>query len=721
MTAVDDMSEVPMLDLFRAEVDAQTTVLNQGLLALERDPTSRDRLDELMRAAHSLKGAARMIGYTAAVGVAHAMEDYFVAVQESRTVPTLDAVDALLHGSDLLARLSQASEMTIISGRVAEQAEIDALIPRLEAAMAIAPSDPTASSLPPSAALAMRLPSVDATTSSPDEPADRAVRVTADNLNRMLGLAGELLVASRWLTTFTSTTSRDVRNGVTPEMAAQAMTALESFELRISGISRQLYDEVLASRMRPFSDGIQGLPRMVRDVARSLGKDVQLQLLGERTTVDRDILQKLDAPLGHLLRNAVDHGIESPDERIARGKPAHGTIQVEARHRGGLLVITVTDDGRGVDPESIRAKVIERHLTDPDVATRLSESELLEFLFLPGFSTRREVTDISGRGVGLDAVKTMLKDVGGTIEVASHPGAGMRFQMLLPLTLSVARVLLASVADEPYAIPLARVVRVLMLVPDDISAVEGREQFLLEGEPVSLVALRDLLDIGGTTPARARFPVVVVGDRTLRYGLVIDEFLGEREVVVRPLDPRLGKVRDVSAAALMPDGSPALILDIDDVIRSVDTLLSGGRVGTLRSGAQSAATQATRARPRVLVVDDSLTVRETERKLLEGAGYLVDVAVDGMDGWNAVRVGQYALIITDVDMPRLDGIELTKLIRGDARLRNMPVMIMSYKDREEDRMRGLDAGADYYLTKASFHDDTLLRAVADLVGEHAEA
>jgi two-component system sensor histidine kinase and response regulator WspE len=665
-----------------------------------------------MRAAHSLKGAARMIGYTAAVGVAHAMEDYFVAVQESRVVPTLDAVDALLNATDLLARLSHASEMAIISGDVAEQGEIDAIIPQLEAATTAKPL------APPSP-----LPAVPASESAAPVPvsaesADRAVRVTADNLNRMLDLAGELLVASRWLTAFMGTTSREARKGVTLDTITHAVAELESFDVRLGRISQRLYDGILASRMRPFSDGIQGFPRMVRDVARALGKDVRLQIVGEKTNVDRDILQRLDTPLGHLLRNAVDHGIEVPDERLAHGKPAQGVIQLEARHSGGMLSITVTDDGRGVDPESIRAKVIERRLTDPDVATRLSESELLEFLFLPGFSTRQEVTDISGRGVGLDAVKTMLKDVGGTVDVVSRPGAGMRFQMLLPLTLSVARVLLASVADEPYAIPLARVIRVLMLVPDDINSVEGREQFLLDGEPVSLVSMRDLFDIGGTAPARRRFPVIVVGDRALRYGLVIDEFLGEREVVVRPLDARLGKVRDVSAAALMPDGSPALILDIDDVVRSIDAYVSGGRIGTVRSSASDVTDTVRHARPRILVIDDSLTVRETERKLLEGAGYLVDVAVDGMDGWNAIRVGQYALIITDVDMPRLDGIELTKLIRADARLRSIPVMIMSYKDREEDRMRGLDAGADYYLTKASFHDDTLLRAVADLVGEH---
>ena len=227
------------------------------------------------------------------------------------------------------------------------------------------------------------------------------------------------------------------------------------------------------------------------------------------------------------------------------------------------------------------------------------------------------------------------------------------------------------------------------------------------------MAAHQVLDLEESPSVTGEASIIVLGDKAARYGLLIDRFLGERELVVRPLDPRLGKVKNVSSAALMPDGSPALIIDVDDLKRSIETLASSQRLSRVAS---DVGTETVKKRKHVLVVDDSLTVRELERKLLDSRGYAVDIAVDGMDGWNAVRTGHFDLVVTDVDMPRMDGIELLKLIRKDSRLHSLPVMIVSYKDRQEDRSRGLEAGADYYLTKASFHDETLLQVVGDLIG-----
>jgi two-component system, chemotaxis family, sensor histidine kinase and response regulator WspE len=235
----------------------------------------------------------------------------------------------------------------------------------------------------------------------------------------------------------------------------------------------------------------------------------------------------------------------------------------------------------------------------------------------------------------------------------------------------------------------------------------------LHDAQVGLVAAHQVMDLEESPPAASEVSIVVLGDKTARYGLVIDRFLGERELVVRTLDSRLGKVKNISSAALMPDGSPVLIVDVDDLTRSIENLVSGQRLSRIGSEADAGTAK---KQKRVLVVDDSLTVRELERKLLDNGGYRVDIAVDGMDGWNAVRTGHYDLVVTDVDMPPLDGIELLKLIRQDNRFKSLPVMIVSYKDRPEDRSRGMEAGADYYLTKASFHDETLLRVVTDLIG-----
>ena len=391
-----------------------------------------------------------------------------------------------------------------------------------------------------------------------------------------------------------------------------------------------------------------------------------------------------------------------------------GTMRLEARHSAGMLLIIIADDGAGIDPEQVRRAIVQKNLTTREVAEKLSETELYDFLFLPGFTLKEKVTEISGRGVGLDVVLNMVKNVRGTIRVNSQPGKGTRFQLQLPITLSVIRTLLVEVAGEPYAIPLAQITRTLKLPLDKIESLEGRHHFLFGEQHVGLLAAHQVLDCGDHKPSGDHLPVVVLGDRATRYGLIVDNFLGERELVVQSLDPRLGKVKDISAAALMEDGSPVLIVDVEDLVRSIDKLVSGGQLNKVN---RNAITTTAKKRKRILAVDDSLTVRELERKLLTSRGYIAEVAVDGMDGWNAVRTGNYDLVITDVDMPRLDGIELVTLIKKDAHLSSLPVMIVSYKDREEDRLRGLEAGADYYLTKGSFHDETLLQAVVDLIGE----
>ncbi|HSW12242.1 MAG TPA: response regulator, partial [Solimonas sp.] len=295
--------------------------------------------------------------------------------------------------------------------------------------------------------------------------------------------------------------------------------------------------------------------------------------------------------------------------------------------------------------------------------------------------------------------------------VSSQPGKGTRFQLQLPLSLSVVRTLLVEIGGEPYAFPLAYIQRTLRLPRGQIEMLEGRQLFMLDGRPIGLVSAQQLLQGAELQFDGDDLAVIVVGDGANSYGMVADRFLGERELVVQPLDRRLGKVKDIAAGALMDDGSPVLIVDVEDLIRSVGKLVSAGQLSRMQRGAGGA-----KKHKRVLVVDDSLTVRELERKLLDGAGYEVEVAVDGMEAWNSVRTGRFDLLITDVDMPRMDGIELVTLLKKDPNLRTLPTMIVSYKDREEDRRRGLEAGADYYLPKGSFDDDTLLQAVVDLIG-----
>jgi two-component system sensor histidine kinase and response regulator WspE len=487
---------------------------------------------------------------------------------------------------------------------------------------------------------------------------------------------------------------------------------IENYERRLLMVSQNMVDEVLTLRMRPFRDGVQHFPRMVRDLARSLGKDVVLTIVGEDTLVDRDILARIESSLNHMLRNAIDHGMEPAEERLASGKPATGRIVMEARHRAGMLNIEISDDGRGVDQERIRATVVERKMATAQMAAAMSQGELLEFLFLPAFSLKGDITEISGRGVGLDIVHDTIRQQNGTVRIESELGRGFRTLITLPLTQSIVRALVVDIAGEAYALPIAKVERVLKVPQESIHTLENKQFFEHKGEHLGLVAATQLLELGAAEH-KDELPVVVIGGSNRHYALVVDGIRGELSLAVQAIDPIFGKMRDIAAAALLDDGEPVLILDVPDLLLSIDKLLHEGGLQQLAR----ADLAERRKMKRILVVDDSLTVREMERKLLAGRGFDVDIAIDGIDGWNVVRSGDYDLVITDVDMPRLDGIELVNLIKKDLQLHNLPVMIVSYKDRPEDRARGLAAGADYYLTKGSFHDASLLEAVADLIGD----
>lgn len=752
-----DLGNFSMMELFRVEVENQAQVLTAALLSLERDPAAAEPINTAMRAAHSLKGAARIIGLNSAVDTAHAMEDCLDAARQGRLALQQGHIDLLLRGLDLLTRMGQTPDDGIDRWSGEQRPEVDAFLADLARGPVATPPPPPTQVTPVAAsapaaesapAAAAPVASATALDKAAVERTDRALRVTAENLNRLLALTGESLVESRWLKPFANSLLRLNRmqteigrdldrlraNLVTEapnhpallaqagiqrrltechEFLAQRLAELDMFDRRSGNLAQRLYDGALAARMQPFADGIKGFHRMVRDVARVLDKQVRLEVIGEFTQVDRDILEKLEAPLGHLLRNALDHGIESPAARQAAGKPAEGVIRLEAQHQAGMLVISVADDGQGIDIERIRTAVRARKLTDDASAAKLSEAELLEFLYLPGFTLKEVVTDISGRGVGLDAVQSMVKTVRGTLRTTTTPGQGMRFVLQLPLTLSVIRTLLADIGGEPYAFPLAHIVRTLKLSRDRINQLEGRQHFDLDGRPTGLVLASQVLATRETKFA-GDLSVLVLGGAGENYGLIVDRFLGEREMVVQPLDPRLGKIKDIAAGALMEDGTPVLIVDVEDVLHSIEKIVNSAE---LTQAEDRDAAEAAVRRKRVLIVDDSLTVREVERKLLASRGYVVEAAVDGMDGWNAVRTGHFDLVISDIDMPRMDGIELVTLIKKDPALKSVPVMIVSYKEREEDRRRGLEAGADYYLTKGSFRDEKLLEAVTDLIGK----
>lgn len=775
-----------MLDLFREEARAHLSVVSRAVPALPTDPTAGEPVLEALK---QLRGAARLVKFEPGATVAAALSAFLRAAREGKTQLSASALEwtncavarlagvlatddetfagwatecgpELLRIAEVFGRAATAGGAPVPpkAPEVSQAQPAPALPPpseKLEPA-APEPAKPVearpAPPLPaPKAAVAEPAPAKPVASPTPlptpPAPAEAVVRVAAQSLNRLMGLAGESLVQARWLPTFSTallklkkrqellanvldTAFHAASAGVPAEQLAELLadarkqwsacrtdlaaktSAFEDHAARAEDLNARLYREVIASRMRPFADGSHGLPRLVRDMARSLGKEAKLVVLGDRTEVDRDILDKLESPLSHLVRNAVDHGLEPTERRVADGKPAAGTITLEARHRAGMLHVTVSDDGGGIDLARLRKKIVDRGLNSAEVTARLTEAELLEFLFLPGFSTAAAVTEFSGRGVGLDVVMDTVRKVGGNARVTTSPGKGTQFHLQLPLTLSVIRAVVVDVAGEPYAFPHNRIDRLVRVRRDAVRSLEHRQFVTVDGANVGLVLAGQLLDIPAPAPQTEDLAVVLLSDGSGgEYGLIVDSFRGEQDLVVRTLDPRLGKVPNLSAAAILDDGSPVLIVDVEDLLRSMDQFIQTGSLVRCETRPPGAG-----RRKRVLVVDDSITVREVERQLLLQKGYDVAVAVDGMDGWNKVRAERYDLLVSDIDMPRMNGLQLVQAVRADERLLDMPIIIVSYKEREEDRVKGMEVGANAYLTKSSFHDNRFMEAVTDLIG-----
>lgn len=739
------MGDLSMFDLFRMEIEGQTTLLSKDLLALEKDATSATLLESVMRASHSIKGAARMVSVEPVVKISHVMEDCFVSAQKNKLNLQSNDIDLLLKAVDTIISISLINEENIDKWMGENGSIVDDIVTSLEHVLAgknIQMEGEVAST--PQISIA---DDVITDIKSPATETDRFLRISAERMSKILGMTSELLVESREVKSFSDSlfqikrhqdelftvletwrelsVQHNISNSDEIQKTAllrldecrrdvsDQLLLLDEYDRKNGYLCKKLYSEVAGSRMRPFEDGVVGFQRMVRDLARSLNKEVVLKIDGLQCAVDRDVLEKIKAPLNHLLRNSIDHGIESVEDRAASGKEKVATIKLSATHAGGMLRISVTDDGAGINLVMLGEKLVNKKLVTRKILPNLSNDELLEFLFLPDFSTRDEVTEVSGRGVGLDVVRDMVKELGGSVVINNSPGKGVKFILKLPLTLSVISALLVEISNEPYAFPLTKVDRILKINTKDITEMEGRQFIALDGENVGLISAAEVLGFEQIDSTNDTLTVLLLSDRMDTYGVVVDRYIDQKQLSVSALDERLGKVPNVSSVALMENGEPLFILDIDDLVRSINYMVNDGVLADVYRAAEN---YLKTSRKRILVVDDSLTVREVEKDLLLSKGYFVDLAVDGMDGWNAVRRVSYDLVITDVDMPRMDGIDLVKSIKQDLHLKTLPVMIVSYKDRSEDRRRGLDAGADYYLTKGSFHDDTLIDAVEDLIG-----
>ncbi|MBI4493117.1 MAG: hybrid sensor histidine kinase/response regulator [Chloroflexi bacterium] len=744
---MNDFDFAAYLDLFKEEVAEHLRRMTEGLLALEADASDRQPLDDLFRSAHTIKGSARMMGLGEIATLAHRMEDVLSAFRAGALAPSAEHISLLLSGLDLLKRLVEGAggevpelpaEHGKVLARLASALERPAAAPVPGTPPAAPAGVPASESAPSSAgASPQQAPGQAAASAAALRPTTGAsarqrdfLRVPVAKVDAILDLAGELTVrrgdGQHHVGALREVGAQiaEVRALLARGEVGSAQLLAEQASARLESIARgqraeaswraetiaDLHAEITRVRMLPLSNVFGLFHRTVRDLSLQRGKEARLVVEGGETEVDKLILEGLQEPLLHLVRNAIDHGVEPPEARERSAKPRLATLRLSARQQGDRVEVAVADDGRGIDLGRVRQVAAARGLVSATQAAGAPDGELLALLFVPGFSTSEQITETSGRGVGLDAARAAVAELGGQVTLHSRPGEGTTCTISLPLTLAYTRALLVVVADQVLALPIATVEVVATVDQEQVSWLQGRAAVQVGGRMVPLVALAEALGLDSAgRPAAGQQPMVIARGGPQRIAFMVDRLLGEESVIARSLGPILRGARLVSAGAILPDGRIALLLNASHLIHTV-TLGEAARPGPA-----SPRPAEPRAR-RILVVDDAATTRELERAILVGAGYEVDTAVDGLDALEKLGQAAYDGLVTDLEMPRLDGFELTCTLRRDARLRDLPVIIVTTRESQDDRRRGLEAGAQAYVLKSAFDQDNLLELLGRLVG-----
>ncbi len=750
------------IERFIGEARDHLSALEHGLADLGEHPDDPEAVNTLFRSAHTIKGSARMLKLSGISETAHRMEDLLSAVRAGRCRPGTADIALLLNAVDALA--SQLDRVAAGGADAPPDPELCAALARAagtgpagDPAELGTPAAPTAASDPPESDAPTsepRCPGVPAVPGAPETPAvppptpppeptpDRSqappggpgrtpetVRLPLARLDELIGLIGELgraqarqrghLAQARALAQAAPTGAGD---GLTESLRALVRALRDDLSVA-ERLGAELGERALGLRLLPLSTVFEPAARMVRELARAAGKEVRCEVTGAEIELDRAVIAGLGEALVHVLRNAVDHGLETPADRRALGKPECGRVRITARHASGGVEVEVADDGRGLSRERILARALERGLVDPARAAALSDERVWELIYAPGLSTSETVTDLSGRGVGMDVIRrTITADLQGTLTLASRPGAGTRFVFQLPRSLAVMRVLVCESAGLHLGLPAQHVVELLRLGAAEPLQLDGRPAVVLRNELIPLVPLARLLGpLPG--PVADGAPVsgasdgtllaVVIGLRSARVGLLVERVTEERAMLIRPLPAPLRGACDALAAGLVVMDDERLV-----TVLSAAALLDAARA--LR-GAEAAANAAGRPRPvrpwRVLVVDDSPNTRDIVKEVLDAYGYAVSTAEDGLAAWRKAQGGRFDAVLTDVEMPGLDGFALTARLRTDPHYQTTPIVIISSRASEEDRRRGAEAGADAYIVKGDFDQSGLLATLANLLGE----
>jgi two-component system chemotaxis sensor kinase CheA len=463
-------------------------------------------------------------------------------------------------------------------------------------------------------------------------------------------------------------------------------------------------------RMLPVSTVFDTFPRLVRDLSREANKEVHLEIRGGDTGLDKMILEEIKDPLLHLIRNCIDHGIELPQDRINAGKMRTGKIILSAAHEAGRIVIRIEDDGKGIDSNKVKQSALHKKVITAQEAEKLSDKEALYLIFLAGFSTKEIITDVSGRGVGLDVVKKNIEKMKGTITVQSDLGKGTVFTMMLPLTLATIHAMIIRVGSEIFAIPTITIEETVRVELHDIKTVVDKDVIVVNGKHIPVVRLASALDLKSVGTKKAitdKLPIIILNVDEIRIGFLVDELISEEEVVIKNLGDYLKGIPNTAGATILGEGEVVIILNVSEMIKLAKSVKETHLLEDIKDEQHPTYS--------ILVVDDASVLRELEKSMLETAGYAVDLAVDGVDGLEKAKKKRYDLIVTDVEMPRMDGFSLTERLREDAYYKDVPVVIVTAREKEDDKKRGIDVGADAYIVKTSFDQSKLLDTVEQLI------
>jgi two-component system chemotaxis sensor kinase CheA len=750
-----------LMATFQAELQEHLDTLSKGLLSLEQNPAPDERsnlLTNIFRAAHSIKGGARAVNLKDIETIAHRIEDVLVKIREGGLSLTPAHFDHLLSAADAIGTAMAAH----LRGEQLSDGLITPVLDRLDNIVSSSSQTPVSKDTeslpaPPHATPPPQAVKEQQPIGSRPIRADETIRVRTTKLDALMDGLSELLVMQmrmekllsqvktlqertvdwqkKWLKARPQCNRLRRQN---PNLDKMDLTPIFDFlekneeELKALSIdlnmllNRSTHDSnhlqlvtenlqtgIHSARMLPIATLFNQFPRMVRDLGHDQGKEIVLEREGQETEVDRQALELIKDPLTHLLRNAVDHGLEGPEERLASGKPRQGTIRLRAEQRGTNLVLTVSDDGRGIDLDAVQRAALERGLVSSGKIADLSEREVVDLIFHSGLSTARQITDLSGRGVGMDVVRKNLEQARGSIRVETRPGLGTTFILTLPITLTTSQVLLVRVAGDTIGLPMMNVERILHVDVKQIGTINGHPAIYAEGHPLSLISLANALklpEMEQSLPSDAKIPAVILSMAEMRIALRVAGFLSTQQVVVKSLGGQLHRVRNIAGAAILGDGQLVTILNVSDLMKSIQAKPD-------TSWAPSIVTKEVK-RWRVLLVDDSITTRALEKHILESAGYEVLAAADGQEAWELIcknESGLPDLVVSDINMPKMDGFALTQSIKSDGRYSRMPVVLVTSLESSQDRLHGMEAGADAYIVKSTFDQRELLETIERMI------